>query len=175
MSEYKVLQPTDDDVLALAKMHSKSWIDAYPNDEYGVSREFIEEHIKKLTTEKGLSFRHGLVKEQQDNPDYYLRVAKDKNDLIVGFVDARRGEEPELCGLYIDESTYGSGLARQLAEPVMEWLGRERDIKLTVVAYNLRAQAFYKKLGFEVVPGSDKFHNNTPLPVIDMIRKGDKS
>jgi ribosomal protein S18 acetylase RimI-like enzyme len=173
MTEYRIEKPVLKDADGLIAMHAQSWIDTYPNDSQGVTREFIEEHIKEFSSEEGKERRLNYIKESYDNPDYYFRVAKDEDGKIVGFVDARRGKEPELCGLYIDKSTQGSGLARQMAEPALRWLGMENDIKLVVVAYNERAQAFYKKFGFEKVSGSENFHDNKPLSVIEMIRKGD--
>lgn len=172
--KFEIMRPTQDDVEGLIEMHAQSWLDAYPNPEYDVSREFIEEHVKRFTSDEGRAKRAAYVKESYENPDYYLRIVKDSDGKIIGFVDARKGSVPELCGLYIDKTAYGSGLARVLAEPALRWIGQENDIKLTVVAYNDRAQAFYKKLGFEAVPESDKSHDNIPLNVIDMIRKGDK-
>jgi RimJ/RimL family protein N-acetyltransferase len=175
MTVYTIQKASQDDLDGLIAVHTQSWLDAYPNEKEGVSYDFISNHVKSFSTETGREKRAGYIQESHDNPDYYLRIAKDSERTVVGFVDAQRGDTPELCGLYIGKSAYGSGLARQLVEPALAWLGTTNDIKLTVVSYNHRAQAFYRKLGFEPVPGSNKFYNNKPLTVIDMIRKGDKS
>jgi len=57
---------------------------------------------------------------------------------------------------------------------ILNWFGNKDDISLTVVVYNGRAQSFYQKLGFEVIPGSKHFHKGTVITVVDMIRKGEK-
>lgn len=174
MSDFTIVRPTQDDRDGLIAMQAQSWIDAYPNDDYGISLEYIEDYVQGFSTPAGQAKRLGYIRESYENDDYYLRIAKDKAGKVVGFVDARRGQPPELNGLYIDKSAYGSGLAMDLAEPALQWLDKKRDIKLTVLAYNERAQRFYRKLGFVDVPNSEKFHKNTPLKVIDMIREGDE-
>jgi|TARA_B100001245_G_scaffold55335_1_gene37494 ribosomal protein S18 acetylase RimI-like enzyme len=173
MSEYIIKQPVPEDVDGLIAMHQQSWRDTYPNVEHGISQEYVDGYIKRFSSDEGREKRLGYIHESHSNPDYYLRVAKD-GDRIVGFVDARRGEIPELCGLYVDASAQGSGLAQQMAESALRWLGLDHDIKLVVVDYNQRAQSFYKKLGFNKVPGSEKFYKNEPLTVIEMVRKGDQ-
>ena len=175
MSDYRIVQPTKEDVNELAEMHAQSWLDAYPNENAGVSEDFVQKRAGQFMSPEGNKKRLAYINESYANPDYFFRIAKDNQGKIVGFVDARRDENShELNGLYIDKSEYGSGLAMELAEPALEWLGKEHDIKVTVVEYNGRAQAFYKKLGFELVPGTQHFHKDTPMPVVDMLRKGDR-
>ena len=60
----------------------------------------------------------------------------------------------------------------ELAQPAMEWLG-DGEVIVNVISYNTRAQKFYEKLGFEVMPGSEKQYRDTPMLTVDMIRKGE--
>lgn len=53
---------------------------------------------------------------------------------------------------------------------ILPWTNDE-DVLLTVATYNDRARAFYKKLGFEDKAGTERNFADTPIPVIDMIRK----
>lgn len=173
---YIISQPQIEDAEALTAMHGESWLDTYPNDEHGVSREFIQEEVDGRGSKEGIEKRRRYIKESYTNPDYFFRIAKNSEGKVVGFIDGRKGEEDnELCGLYIAKSEYGTGLAKQLCEGILEWFGYETDIYLTVVTYNARAQAFYRKIGFEMIPGTEHFHNETVIPVVDMIRKGVKS
>ena len=172
MSNYVIAQPKVEDADELAQMHAMSWLEAYPNEKASVTVEYIRDYIERFTSEEGQTKRKAYIDESYINQDYFFRIARNNRGKIVGFVDARRSaEEFELNGLYIDKSEYGSGLAMELAEPALQWLGKEHDIKVTVVSYNLRAQNFYKKLGFKLLPGKVRFHNNTPLTVVDMERK----
>jgi ribosomal protein S18 acetylase RimI-like enzyme len=118
--------------------------------------------------------RRNYVEEAHTNPDYFLRIAKDRDGKVLGFIDVRRREkENELCGLYVDKMVYGTGLAQAFTDEALHWLGDNKDIRLTVATYNNRAQAFYRKLGFEIVPGSERLRDNTGIPIVEMIRKGD--
>lgn len=171
MTKYIITQPTEADADGLINMHVRSWLVTYPSEENGVSEDFVRDRVKRFTTSEGQEKRRDYIRESYSNPDYYLRVAKDETGTVVGFVDARRGATNELCGLYIDSSAYGSGLATELAEPALEWLGKGKDIMVTVVAYNGRAQAFYRKLGFALVAGSERPYKDTPIRVVDMVRK----
>lgn len=173
MSTWSIFQPSSEDIDDLIAMHAQSWIDAYPNEKEGVSEDFIRERIKEFSNQDGKSRRLALVKKSYENPNYYLRISKNSDGKVVGFVDARRDEVTELCGLYIDKSVYSSGLADQLAGLALDWLGRWSDIKIVVVAYNKRAQGFYEKHAFKKTLGSEHFHRNTPLRVIETIRRGD--
>lgn len=171
---YAIVQPVVEDTEGLVAMHGQSWLDAYPNDEHGVSNEFIKEAVDKRASEEGLMIRRGYIEESYKNPDYYLRIAKDKQGRVVGFVDGRKDEKSELTGLYIAKSEYGTGLAQQLCDGILKWFGNGEDIHLTVVTYNGRAQRFYEKIGFKIVAGSEHFHQGTVIPVVEMIRKGEK-
>lgn len=171
---YEIVQPTVEDAEGLVAMHGQSWLDAYPNDEHGVSREFIQEHVDQRASKEGIEKRRQYIQESYTNPDYYFRIAKNSQGEVVGFVDGRKGEKNELNGLYIDKAEYGKGLAQQLCDGILAWFSDKDDIYLTVVTYNGRAKTFYQKLGFEIIPGSEHLHKGTVIPVVDMIRKGEK-
>lgn len=167
--------PEIEDTEGIIEMHVQAWLDVYPNEEYGISLAHVQQSVKRFTNDDGHSKRRAYIAEAYTNPDYFFRIAKNKDGKIVGFIDARRREkENELDGLYVDKIAYGTGLGRQLTDEVIEWFGNNKYTRLTVATYNGRAQAFYRKLGFEKVPGSERLKDNTGIPIIEMIRKGDK-
>ena len=49
-------------------------------------------------------------------------------------------------------------VAASLMEHGMRWLGLEQPMWLTVIAFNERAQRFYRRFGFEVDPGTPMTH-----------------
>lgn len=174
MKEYSITVPEHADVEAIIDMHVASWIDSYPNDDEGISYDYIKEAVQMFTNENGHTRRHAYIDEAHDNPDYFFRIAKTPDGKVLGFVDARRDGEAgsKLQGLYVDTSYHGKGLSHALMHLALEWMNPKTDIRLTVVTYNKRAQSFYKKYGFEIVPGSDKFRKGTIIPIVAMIRKG---
>lgn len=153
-------------------MHNQSWLDTYPNEEAGISLEYIEEMIEGRLTEKGLNQRHGNIKRAKDDPHYFLRIARNKSGDIVGFIDGFfENDKYELAGFYTDKATHGSGLAMQLWESYRKWADPAKPIWLTVVVYNERARAFYRKIGFKNLVGTERLYPGTHIPVIDMERK----
>jgi RimJ/RimL family protein N-acetyltransferase len=173
MADYTIAIPELEDMEGIIEMHVQSWLDVYPNEEHGISREHVQESVKRFTNEDGHKKRQRYIEEAHTNPDYFFRIAKDMDGKIVGFIDVRRGDtENELGGLYLDKTAYGSGLAQQLADQALNWLGEDgKDIRLTVATYNDRAQTFYRKLGFELVPGSECEKDKTGIPIVEMLRK----
>jgi len=170
--QFSIDQPTTDDVEGLHEMHIQSWFDTYPNEAQGISREYIAECVKKFNVQR----RVEIIEDSVKNPNHYMRVVHDENGTVIGFSDSEIEDGTyELKGLYVDKPMQGTGLAKELMEDALEWLGTDHEIFLIVVAYNIRAQKFYKKYGFEIVTGSDTFYDNEPLPVIKMVRKEDKA
>lgn len=157
------------DIIAL---HTRSWLDTYPNDENGVSREYIAEYVKRFSSNEGRERRNNYIREVHKSTDYYFCIGCNENGKVIGFVDARReGDKRELSGLYIAKEYYGSGLGYDLAKGAIDWLGVDNDITLHVVTYNGRAKRFYQKLGFEEVAGTERFRTETIIPIIDMIKR----
>jgi len=174
---YTITVPEVEDMEGIIEMHVQSWLDVYPNDQFGVSREHVQESVKRFTNDEGHRKRRAYIEEAHTNPDYFLRIAKNADNKVVGFIDGRRrDDENELAGLYLDKSEYGTGLAQDLTDQFFTWLGNDKkDVRLTVATYNDRAQAFYRKLGFAIVPGTERPKDTTGIPIVEMIRKGDKA
>jgi diamine N-acetyltransferase len=91
----------------------------------------------------------------------YIQLAF-QADALVGFLDCGDMGLPlatpkpnacELSRLYLDKPAIGSGLAKALMEMAIAW-AHDRSAQalyLSVYHDNLRAQAFYRKFGFEIV------------------------
>jgi ribosomal protein S18 acetylase RimI-like enzyme len=87
-----------------------------------------------------------------DNPDRVIFVAREAAaSPVIGFVIALRDSDgmPEIDWLIVAPEHQGKGAARLLMERALDWVGRDKAVRLGVIHYNARAIAFYKKLGFE--------------------------
>jgi diamine N-acetyltransferase len=104
--------------------------------------------------------------------DQHWRMACDGGGTILGYVQAAPMGLPhpheagavELCKLYVTEAAKGSGLAAALQQSVLDW-ARERGapaLYLGVWSLNPRAQAFYRRQGFEAV-GAYRFQVGNTL------------
>lgn len=79
---------------------------------------------------------------------------------LAGFVICTRHADKghELDWLMVHPDFHGSAVAASLMEHGMRWLGLDQPMWLTVIAYNERAQRFYRRFGFEVDPGMPMDH-----------------
>jgi RimJ/RimL family protein N-acetyltransferase len=167
---YTIEQPKVSDALELTKLHNQSWIETYPNEEFGISQEYIEDRVSNRLSTEGIERREAAIKSSSKNATYFLRIARDEFGSIVGFIDGHLKDDGYwLDGLYTFRSTYGTGLGKLLWEAYLPWTDN-KDITLTVASYNQRAVAFYTKLGFTKVSGSEGKFADTPMPIVNMVR-----
>lgn len=173
MNDIEIRPTTIDDIPKMRAMHARSWLDAYPNEDHGVTRKWVEERTNGWLTPEALEdsrVRFGTV---YGSPQHFHRIAV-KNSDVVGIVHASKTEKGQhLEALYIAKEFYGSGLAKRLMDQALNWLDLSLPVDLEVVTYNKRAQAFYKKYGFEEKIGSEHLFAEK-MPVIVMERKGDR-
>lgn len=100
-------------------------------------------------------------------------VAHDEAGEVVGLADAGPARDPEMLGIpelyriYTLSRTHGSGLGTQLLEAAIS----DTSAYLWVLEDNLRARAFYQKLGFSP-DGARKVQvwDGDELPEIRMVR-----
>ncbi len=91
---------------------------------------------------------------------HQLLSAAFADERLAGFVICTRHADKgnELDWLMVHPDFHGSTVAASLMEHGMCWLGLEQPMWLTVIAYNERAQRFYRRFGFEVDPGTPMTH-----------------
>lgn len=171
-SNYSIERPEINDAVEIINMHNKSWLDTYPNKEYGISQGYIEDMISNRLTPKGVAQRRDNIQRSYDDPTYFLRIAKDSKGDIVGFIDGFfEDDKYELAGLYTARHTHGTGLAIDLWHSYQTWADPAKSIWLTVVTYNHRARGFYRKIGFAELPETERSYGESHIPIIDMERK----
>lgn len=165
----EIMRP--DDVEPATRMRLQSWLDTYVNETVGVTSEWIKEHtLEQLDPE-----RIQLRREALDNMQRGAWVAKSIEGEIIGvttpFIDTDNTQH--VGSLYVDKRYHGLGVAHDLMREVINWSDPRLPLTLGVVTYNDRAKAFYRKWGFEEIPGTEQLFAHK-IPEITMIRKGDK-
>ena len=164
-------KPTTDDAEQVAQLSYNSWIETYPNEEYGITEDFIKELRAHRISPEGIDSLKERLKRLEDDPSFFMVVAKSDDGNILGFIDGEAHEDAtELQDLFVAKEAHGSGIASQLWGSFKSWADSEKPIWLNVVPYTDRAPAFYKKVGFEMVEGSEGFYKDTPLPIVKMER-----
>jgi len=174
-SEPVIRETSLDDIIAVRKMQAQSWLDTYPNEESGISKELIKDTIDHWLIPENLEGSVAFMSNIIGNPNNFHHVAVD-GDKVIGFVHVSDvDDEQVLQALYVDKNHHGKGVAQKLMIQAMNWLDKTKPIKLEVADYNDRAIAFYRKYGFDIEPDSEHiFTELVPIPIINMIRKGDK-
>jgi GNAT superfamily N-acetyltransferase len=161
------------DVVAANEMRLEVWLDTYVNDSIGVTRLWIEEHNRvQMAPEKNEIRRNRL----RDTVNHAGWVAKDSSGRIVGSTTPFIHEDgrQDIGSLYVRKEWQGKGIAAALIQKDIEWFDSTIPIELGVATYNERAKAFYRKWGFEEIPGSEELFDNK-IPEIKMVRKGDSN
>ncbi len=172
-SQYTVTEMQLEDIEPVTEMRLQSWLETYINEAAGVTREWIEEHNQKRLTQDAMEKRQERFLDGKARGTFNGWVAKDAEGTIIGSATATIDENGirELGSLYVDKAWHGTGVAHELMRNVIDWLGGDKnEILLGVVTYNERAKAFYRKWGFEEVPGTDHLFD-AKIPEIKMMRK----
>jgi GNAT superfamily N-acetyltransferase len=170
-SSYTIRPAVEADAAAIVKVHSRSWIETYPNEAAGVSLAWVQARVDQWNTPEGLEWRKARIR---DTTNRAMRVAENEDGMIIGLVSSIRDNDMQrLNALYVDKAYYGSGVAQQLMDWLIGWADPHRPLDLEVASYNERAKAFYRKYGFIEVEHSEHIVHEV-IPVITMIRKGDK-
>lgn len=169
---YEIREAAPNDVEAVRSMHAQSWLDTYPNEETGVSYEWVKQKTDSWLTPEGLQDSREYLSNIFDNPEHFYRIALD-DDKVIGFVHAdNKDGHKHLAALYIDKDYHGTGLAQKMMKLADEWIGDE-EVSLEVVTYNERAIRFYQKHGYQLVDSENELFAEK-IPNVTMVRKGQK-
>jgi ribosomal protein S18 acetylase RimI-like enzyme len=166
--EISISGPVLGDEKEIASIRKETWLDTYPNEQYGITREDILS--KDFDSEMKLQESRGMI-ESSGKGSNYIRIAKDGGK-IIGFSSGMKRENfNELTAFYILPRYQRQGTGKRLAELILEWLGEDKKIAVNVVEYNEKAKFFYKKLGF-IKTGKPVFYTELPsgkkMPEIEM-------
>jgi ribosomal protein S18 acetylase RimI-like enzyme len=173
MTDYKVTAIQPEDVKAVIAMHAQSWLDTYPNEAAGVSRQWVEQRVSQWATPENVQMRQDHLKAIANDADSLSKIVRDEDGIVLGVVRASRTEGKQRLGaLYVDKRYHGKGIAQLLMKEFLAWEDTSQPTDLEVAAYNDRAKAFYRKYGFEEVEHSEHLFAEK-LPVVTMMRKGD--
>lgn len=167
---YRIEPASMDDVVGVGEAHLQSWLETYPNQEYGVTEDWIKSEFGFLTKEgfkedgepNGIEFRKRTIEELDDRSLY--EVVKDENGKVQGFLHAHRTPtRASLNAIYLTDELKGKGVAREFMDHLLQFADG-LPVDLEVISYNERAIRFYEKYGFvrgEV--GSKLFHGKMPV------------
>ena len=170
---FVIRNATEADVLPILKMHAQSWLDTYPNEEAGISRDWVKERVGRWDSDEKIQSRREQIKKSQISDDALYRVAENEAGDIIAIISPFRNKEVQRVGaIYVDKAYQGTGLAKELMDQIIAWADPNQPLELEVASYNERAKAFYRKYNFEELERSEHTVHEI-LPVVTMVRKGD--
>lgn len=170
------VQPTQPDhVLSIREFVGKTWQVIYPNEEAGVTREWIDQRVEASLQPEAIELGKQFIEKNANSTRMISRVALSEKGEVIGtahgFIDD--ATDQYLGSLYVTEEYQGSGVADKLIAEIIAWSNPEEPLLVEVASYNERAKAFYRKWGFiETGRPIEPFVN--VIPQIEMIRKGDR-
>lgn len=148
MHKIIIAEATPNDVYPIRSVQRETWIATYPNKEFGITIEDIQEYFDDTSEEK----RQRLEERKKNinvNPLVHTWIAK-VNEKIVGFVATEKGDRHNrLQAIYILPSYQKQGIGKKFMDVALQWFGNEKPILVNVASYNIAAIDFYKSYGFK--------------------------
>ncbi len=158
------------DLESVNSLTMQSWLDTYVNEEFGVTREWIEQ----FWADKAGDDKEALGWKLEHEKMNFLVATDNNGELVARSSQIVLPNGVQLIRtMYIDKRFHGSGLADRLMKAMIDWFDNAKPIELGVTTFNQRAKNFYKKWGFEEVELFKELKFGK-LPEIKMIRVGEK-
>ncbi len=176
MTNIVICNPKIEDAKASIEVQYKAWLDTYPNEEFGITIDDIEDRYKDAFGGERLSRREKAIVDPKSNEK--IMVAKD-GDRVVGMIYVTVEEKiNQLRALYILPEYQRMGIGSKLWNSIKPFLDKDKIVLLEVVEYNKKAKDFYNRLGF-IDTGKrftdEKFRMKSGSIMPEMVMKLDKS
>lgn len=175
MNNPKILKAKPEDVEGIYQVRKITWLDTYPNEDFGIAKKEIEEkfiEIEKNFNQYLKERKKRLRKKQSKSATWVANI----DNQVVGFCMAEKGEKNKIGAIYILPQFQRKGIGKKLMKKALAWLGKEKDIYVNVVSYNQKAISFYQSLGFiktgkTVKEKGADLPSGKSLPEIEMVLK----
>lgn len=134
------------DVKGMQEVFYRAWLATYPNQEFGITVDDIEDRFKDRLSEEALAKR--VVRITNPTEDEINLVARE-GGVVVGLCRLiRYHDKNQLQAIYILPEFQGRGIGKMLWEEIQKTLDWSKPTIVQVATYNTKAINFYQKLGF---------------------------
>ncbi len=157
MSQVVVSKAKLSDAVAIKKIQEDTWLATYVNEKYGITQEDVTLQFSENNNGAGKTVVE-KIKGYFADKDTLVLVAKEKQSLLGFCVVKKHSDYNQIIKLYILPTAQRRGIGAKLIKKALNWLD-DKDVRLTVVAYNQPAINFYKKFGFK-----EEFDKQKPFP-----------
>ncbi len=142
----RICDATPSDAEAIGNILHKTWLATYPNAEFGITVDDIEERFSRIVSEEGIRKRADDLMNLEDTASFLL--AMDGDEAVGLCATGINGDNNQLRTLYILPEYQKMGIGRMLWNEALKRFDDGKDIIVQVATYNDNAIGFYKKLGF---------------------------
>jgi ribosomal protein S18 acetylase RimI-like enzyme len=143
----RIVSPKFTDIEGITNVFYKTWLDTYPNEKAGVTREDVNDLYKNAFKKKHLvkkwewihTLDHGI-----------FLIAKSGRKVIGVICLLVAPDKNQLKALYVLPEYQRRGIGSMLWEKAKIFLDHSKNtVIVQAAAYNKKAISFYKKLGFK--------------------------
>jgi ribosomal protein S18 acetylase RimI-like enzyme len=142
----KISNAKPEDARGTTEVYYKTWLTTYPNKEFKITGEDVENLFKDSFTEESLAKQADQIAHAPENVTYL--IAKDGEKIVGACRIARNPENTQLKTLYVLPEYQGKRIGRLLWKEIKKSCDPKKDIIVHVATYNTNAIEFYKKMGF---------------------------
>jgi hypothetical protein len=173
--EVVLAQPGD--ARGIQEVYYRTWLDTYPNEEFGITIDDIEDQYKDAFTEETLQRRATGIEHPPEG--HLILVAKDGEKVVGTSRIIQNPDKDQLKTIYVLPEYQGKGIGRALWNKIQTLIDTSKDMVVQVTTYNTPAIEFYKRLGFEDTgkrweDEKFKFKSGAKMPEQEMIIKAKK-
>ncbi len=172
--DIKIVPASPLDAKGMMEVFYESWKDTYPNEEFGITVDDIEDRYKNAFTEESLKKKAEQLAHLGKGET--LLLMKDGTKVVGVCRVVEHSHKNQLQAIYLLSVYQGKGLGRRFWEEVQKIFNPRKNIYVEVATYNAKAIAFYKKLGFADTGrrfSDEKFRmkSGAMIPEMEMILK----
>jgi ribosomal protein S18 acetylase RimI-like enzyme len=158
------------DARQIQEVFYATWLATYPNKEAGITEDDIHDHFRKKLTEERIA---ELAQHLNFPNTHDMLLAAKEGEKVVGLCRAGdntiEADYNRLTALYVLPEYQRRGIGTALWESAKQLFDPRKPVRVGVAPYNLKARAFYEKLGFSVVSEVATFNPNFRMKSGNMI------
>ena len=146
MNNIRISIAKAEDSRAVSEVFYRTWLVTYPNKEYGITVDDVEDRFKERHYPESIQKRLNRISHPPKGET--LLVAKEGSKVIGICRTAIKEEKNQLQAIYILPEYQGKGIGKMLWNEAQVFFDLSKDIFVELAVYNKHAERFYKSLGF---------------------------